>query len=303
MAFSLSNLFNLTSTLLLTLSDPLQQLFTAPNNASSASMAAKPTGLLATKGIELLTWGTPNGVKASILLEELKEAYGLEYTWQGCNIGTNVQKEPWFTAINPNGRIPAIVDHDNKGLAVFEGNAILGYLTRRYDTKHLFSWPVDADDYTRAEAWIGFQHGGVGPMQGQAGHFVRFAKEKVPYGMQRYVGETERLYGILDNRLKDRDYLVGEGRGKYSIADIAFVGWVNGLELSTTTSHDMFPNVKAWLLRLWDRPAVQRGFAVPNPPMLDPRKGPSAEQAAAIAEAKKLVDAGKEQFGYKYTSP
>ncbi|KAM0245479.1 hypothetical protein ACHAQJ_010555 [Trichoderma viride] len=266
-------------------------------------MAARPTGLLATKGIELLTWGTPNGVKASILLEELKEAYGLEYTFQGINISLNVQKEPWFTAINPNGRIPAIVDHDNNDLGVFEGNAILGYLTRRYDTKHLFSFPVESDDYTRAESWIGFQHGGIGPMQGQAGHFIRFAKEKIPYGMQRYAGETERLFGVLNDRLADRDYVVGPDRGKYSIADIALVGWVNGLPISTTTSHDEFPNVKAWLLRLWDRPAVQRGFAVPNPPMYDPRKGPSAEQAATIAEIKKQVDAAKEQYGYKYQSP
>ncbi|KAK1244709.1 hypothetical protein MKX07_003508 [Trichoderma sp. CBMAI-0711] len=263
---------------------------------------ARPTGLIATKGIELLTWGTPNGNKASILLEELKEAYGLEYTYQGINISQNIQKEPWFTAINPNGRIPAIVDHNNNDLAVFEGNAILGYLARRYDTKNLFSFPVDSDDYTRADSWIGWQHGGIGPMQGQANHFVRFTKEKIPYAIQRYVGETERLYGILDSRLADRDYVVGPGRGKYSIADIALVGWVNGLPF-ISVSHDQFPNVKAWLLRLWDRPAVQRGFSIPSPPFFDPRQGLNAEQAARIAEDKKIVDAAKEQYGYKYQSP
>ncbi|KAK4060123.1 hypothetical protein Trihar35433_10355 [Trichoderma harzianum] len=298
--FTFCSLFSLASSCLR--QQPQALLFATASHQSQSVAMARPTGLIATKGIELLTWGTPNGHKANILLEELKEAYGLEYTFQGVNISQNVQKEPWFTAINPNGRIPAIVDHDNNDLAVFEGNAILGYLARRYDTKHLFSFPVDSDDYTRSEAWIGWQHGGVGPMQGQANHFVRFAKEKIPYAMQRYVGETERLYGILNTRLADRDYVVGPGRGKYSIADIALVGWVNGLSF-TSTSYDQFPNVKAWLLRLWDRPAVQRGFSLTSAPFYDPRQGLSEEQAAKVAEDKKLVDAAKEQYGYKYQSP
>jgi glutathione S-transferase len=134
------------------------------NNNEAEVIMSDPTGLIANKGIELLTWPTPNGYKASILLEELKDAYGLEYTWQAINISKDIQKEPWFIAINPNGRIPAIVDHDNGGLAVFEGIAILGYLARRYDTENRFSFAVDDDDYTRAEAWIGWQHGGLGPM-------------------------------------------------------------------------------------------------------------------------------------------
>jgi glutathione S-transferase len=112
--------------------------------------SSKPTGLIANKGIELLTWGTPNGHKASILLEELKEAYGKEYTVQGINIMENVQKEPWFTAISPNGRIPAIVDHDRNDFPVFEGLAILAYLARHYDTEHKFSFE-DEDDKSRAE--------------------------------------------------------------------------------------------------------------------------------------------------------
>ncbi|KAF7545995.1 hypothetical protein G7046_g9437 [Stylonectria norvegica] len=124
---------------------------------------SRPTGLIATKGIELLTFSTPNGYKASVLLEELKEAYGLQYTVQSIHIGQDIQKEPWFVAVNPNGRIPAIVDHDNKGLAVFEGNAILSYLTRKYDPEHRFSFAGDDDDYTRAEAWIGWQHGKAKP--------------------------------------------------------------------------------------------------------------------------------------------
>ena len=136
-----------------------------PSSQSKEIMAtARPSGLIATKGIELLTWNTPNGYKASVLLEELKEAYGTQYTWQGVDISKNIQKEPWFLAVNPNGRIPAIVDHDNGDLAVFEGNAILGYLARRYDKDLRFSFAVDDPDYTRAESWIGWQHGGIGPM-------------------------------------------------------------------------------------------------------------------------------------------
>jgi glutathione S-transferase len=156
----------------------------------------RPTGLKATKGIELLTLGTPNGVKASIMLEELKEAYGLEYTYQGINIGQNIQKEDWFTKLGPNGRIPVIVDHDKGGYAVMEGlgelhlaqlgllninssyweqlltldEAILNYLSRFYDPEYKFHFedPIEA---TTAEQWMAWQHGGIGPMQGQANHF------------------------------------------------------------------------------------------------------------------------------------
>jgi glutathione S-transferase len=132
-----------------------------------SSSSDKPTGLIAKSGIELLTWGTPNGHKASILLEEIKSAYGKDYTVQGINIGQDVQKEAWYTEINPNGRIPAIVDHDRNGFAVFEGLPILTYLTRYYDPEHKFTFE-DADDLSRAEQWIAWQHGGLGPMQGQA---------------------------------------------------------------------------------------------------------------------------------------
>lgn len=108
--------------------------------------------------------GTPNGYKASVLLEELREAYGKPYTLQAIHIGKNTQKEPWYTDLNPNGRIPTIVDHDRGGFAVFEGIAILNYLARHYDPDHLFSFPVDSDDYSVAEQWMGWQHGGLGPM-------------------------------------------------------------------------------------------------------------------------------------------
>ena len=108
--------------------------------------------------------GTPNGVKASILLEELKEAYGKSYTFQAINISKNTQKEPWYTALSPNGRIPTIVDHDRNGFAVFETLAILTYLARHYDPEHKFSFPADSDDYSVAEQWLAWGQGGLGPM-------------------------------------------------------------------------------------------------------------------------------------------
>ncbi|EXM23111.1 hypothetical protein V3481_010269 [Fusarium oxysporum f. sp. vasinfectum] len=278
---------------------PLRSASIIPKRSYSM---ARPTGLIASKGIELLSWGTPNGVKAHILLEELRDAYGLDYTIQSIDIGLNVQKEPWFTAINPNGRIPVLVDHDNNDLAVFEGNAILSYLTRKYDSENKLSFKIDDDDYTRAESWVGWQHGGIGPMEGQAFHFIG-VKPEIPYAIQRYVGETERLFGVLDKRLSDRDYIVGPGKGRYSIADIALIGWTDRLP-GTTISYDQFPNVKAWLARILERPAVKRGLLLPSgkdkPTGLDPV---DEETMRKRAELKEVVDKAKEQFGYKYSSP
>ncbi|KAJ4355435.1 uncharacterized protein N0V89_003451 [Didymosphaeria variabile] len=266
-------------------------------------MAERPTGLKANKGIELLTWGTPNGVKASIILEELKEAYGKDYAWQGVNIGQNIQKEPWFTKLGPNGRIPVIVDHDQGGFAVMEGLAILTYLTRMYDTDHKFSFS-DPLDISRAEQWMAWQHGGLGPMQGQANHFNRFAPERIAYGMQRYTGETERLVGVLNTALEGTDYLVGN---KYSIADIASYGWIQALGF-TGIEIDDFPNVKKWADRISARPAVQKGAAIPS-------KSPFTNEAYAqrlkddkeFAEKEEIlkgqIKAAKEKYGYKYSSP
>ncbi|KAI0887995.1 glutathione S-transferase [Annulohypoxylon maeteangense] len=268
---------------------------------------SEPTGLIAKSGIELLTFGTPNGHKVSIILEELKAAYGKEYTWQSINIMKNTQKEPWFTAINPNGRIPAIVDHDRNDFAVFEGLPILTYLTRHYDPENKFSFPVESDDYSVAEQWMAWQHGGVGPMQGQANHFFRFAKEKIPYATQRYVGESERLYGILDKRLEGRDYIVGPGKGKYSIADINIFGWANMLILSGIDI-SRFPNIQKWLDRINERPAVKKGLAIPQESSFtnaaylktlatDPEKKAQAE------ESDKYLKEAQEKYGYKYTTP
>ncbi|KAF3061021.1 Disulfide-bond oxidoreductase YfcG [Daldinia childiae] len=267
----------------------------------------EPTGLIAKSGIELLTFTTPNGLKISILLEELKEAYGKEYTWQSVNILKNTQKQPWFTAINPNGKIPAIVDHDRGGFAVFEGLAILNYLTRHYDPEHKFSFPVDSDDYSVCEQWMAWQHGGVGPMQGQANHFFRFAKEKIPYAVQRYIGETERLYGVLNKRLEGRDFIVGAGKGKFSIADINLLGWVNGA-LFTGIDTSPFPNIEKWIDRCMARPAVQRGYAIPSklPITNEDVKKKREEDPQAKREHEeslKFLNEAKEKYGYKYSSP
>lgn len=181
--------------------------------------------------------------------------------------------------------------------------AILTYLTRHYDPEHKFSF-TDPLDISRAEQWIAWQHGGLGPMQGQANHFNRFAKEKIPYGIQRYIGETERLVGILDKQLKDHDYLVGD---KYSIADIASLGWCNMLSF-TGIDLESFPNVKAWLERLHARPAVQKGLAVPSKSGFSneayaQKLKEDPEFAQKEKESAEGIKAAKEKYGYKYSSP
>jgi glutathione S-transferase len=294
------------------------------------STTDRPTGLIATSGIELLTFGTPNGHKASIILEEIKAAYNKPYTFQSIDISKNIQKEEWYTKICPNGRIPAIVDHDRNDFAVFEGAAILAYLVRHYDPEKKFGFAIeDEDDYSRCEQWVAWQTGGLvspsfhsfciwlrfgganskiqGPMQGQANHFYRLAKERIPYPTQRYVGETERLYGVLDTQLSSRDYLVGPGRGKYSIADIANFSWVNvsyfaGVDLAR------FPNLEKWWKRIEERPAVREGLKVPSESKIvnTAYKRRLGEEEGFKEQEEKLKDLGdkaKEQYGYKYASP
>ncbi|KAF2770463.1 glutathione S-transferase [Teratosphaeria nubilosa] len=265
---------------------------------------SRPSGLIANKGLELLTFGTPNGHKASIILEEIKEAYGKpEYVFQSINIGENIQKEPWFTALGKNGRIPVLVDHDQGGLPIQEGAAILSYVTRHYDPEHKFTFIKDPE-LSQVEQWVAWQHGGLGPMQGQANHFYRLAKERIPYPTQRYVGETERLYGILDNQLKSNDYLVGN---KYTIADIANFSWVN-VSYFAGVNLDQFPNLKKWWERINARPAVQRGVAVPSESKIvntayQQRLKEEDGFADKEKELKELGDKAKEQYGYKYSSP
>ncbi len=203
--------------------------------------------------IDLYTWSTPNGRKVSIMLEEL----ALPYRVHAINIGQNDQFKPEFIAINPNSKIPAIVDPegpDGKPISVMESGAILIYLGEK--SGRLI--PKNARTRSVALQWLMFQMGGVGPMFGQVHHFLRAAKEPVPYAIERYTKETKRLYGVLDSRLKDREFLADE----YSIADIATYPWVARHEWHQTRLED-FPNVKRWFDAISARPAVQKGMKVP----------------------------------------
>jgi GSH-dependent disulfide-bond oxidoreductase len=204
--------------------------------------------------IDLYTWSTPNGRKVSIMLEEL----GLAYTVHPVNIGKDHQFKPEFVAINPNSKIPAIVDPegpDGKPVSMMESGAILIYLA---DKTGKLMPPSQRARY-EALQWLMFQMGGVGPMFGQVHHFLRAAKESVPYAIDRYTRETRRLYGVLDARLKDHEYLAGE----YCIADIATYPWVARYEWHKTRLED-FPNVKRWFAAISERPAVQKGMQVPQ---------------------------------------
>jgi GST-like protein len=206
--------------------------------------------------IDLYTWSTPNGRKVSIMLEEC----GLPYRVHPVNIGKGEQFTPEFLAINPNNRIPAIVDPEgpeSKPLPLFESGAILVYLGEK--TGRFI--PRDARARIICLQWLMFQMGGVGPMFGQAHHFIRNAKEQVPYGIKRYTEETRRLYGVLQKRLSEVEYLADE----YSIADIATYPWVARFEWHKVDLND-FPAVKRWFDTIGRRPAVPRGMAVPTPP-------------------------------------
>lgn len=203
--------------------------------------------------IDLYTWSTPNGRKVSIALEELQ----LPYTVHPIDIGKGDQFTPEFVAICPNSKIPAIVDQagpDRKPFALFESGAILLYLS--YKTGKLL--PRDPAEQFRVMQWLMFQMGGVGPMFGQVHHFVRAAKEPVPYAIERYSKETRRLYGVLNTHLDRQQYLGSE----YSIADIATYPWVARHEWHRVDLAD-FPAVKRWFDEIGERPAVKAGTAVP----------------------------------------
>ncbi|KDQ10246.1 hypothetical protein BOTBODRAFT_178280 [Botryobasidium botryosum FD-172 SS1] len=242
------------------------------------------------KGLHLYTAGTPNGHKVSIYLEELKAAYGIDYTFQSISFQKLEQKEPWFLEINPNGRIPALVDHNRGGFKVFESAAILLYLAEHYDKERKFTFDPVSDDYSEALQWIFFAHGGVGPMQGQAGHFIHFAPEKIPYGIKRYQDETKRLYSVLDTRLAGREWLAGPGKGKYSIADINVWPWVKSYTLIGLETLDEFPNLSAWVERIKARPSVQEGLDVPTPA---PKTKEETEARLAAAKAWMNAPQGK----------
>ncbi|MDJ0940341.1 MAG: glutathione S-transferase family protein [Woeseiaceae bacterium] len=201
--------------------------------------------------IDLYTWSTPNGFKASIALEELE----IPYNVYPIDIATGVQKSPEYLAINPNGRIPAIVDRDNDGFAVFESGAILIYLAELAG-KLL---PTERNARSTVLQWLMFQMGGVGPMQGQANVFFRYFDEHIPAAIERYQNETRRLYEVLDRRLEDVEFLGGD----YSIADIATFPWVRRHGWSGVSVEGL-DHLQRWLETLSERPAVQRGLLVPE---------------------------------------
>jgi GSH-dependent disulfide-bond oxidoreductase len=201
--------------------------------------------------IDLYYWGTPNGLKIKLFLEEA----GLPYRIIPVDIGKGEQFKPEFLKIAPNNRIPAIVDHEPPGggppLSLFESGAILLYLAekiRRFI-------PADIRGRARVLEWLFWQVGGLGPMAGQNGHFTAHAPEKVPYAIERYTKETNRLYGVLNAQLKGRDYIAGD----YSIADMACYPWIVPHESHGQNLAD-FPDLKRWFERIRERPACQRAY-------------------------------------------
>jgi GST-like protein len=200
--------------------------------------------------IDLYTWSTPNGRKISIALEEL----GLPYEVHPIDINNKEQFTPSFLAISPNNRIPAIVDRDNN-FSLMESGAILLYLAEK--TGKLM--PKELQARYRVTEWLMWQMGGIGPMLGQVHHFVKYNKGKAPYAEERYLAEAHRLYGVLDRRLAENEFVAGE----YSVADIAIWPWISRFEWQTIDL-GKYANVKRWYLAIAKRPAVQRGYHVPN---------------------------------------
>ncbi|MFY0615424.1 MAG: glutathione S-transferase N-terminal domain-containing protein [Hyphomicrobiaceae bacterium] len=199
--------------------------------------------------IDLYTWSTPNGRKVSIMLEEV----GLPYRVHPIDITKDEQFAPDFLKISPNNRIPAIIDQDT-GTSVFETGAILMYLA---DKTGKF-WPQEGPAKWQVMEWLMWQMGGAGPMLGQVHHFVKYNKGKSAYAEERYSKEGRRLYGVLDRRLADNEYLAGE----YSIADIATWPWISRFEWQEVDLNE-FPNVLRWYKAIAARPAVEKGYHVP----------------------------------------
>jgi GSH-dependent disulfide-bond oxidoreductase len=202
------------------------------------------------KGIDLYTWNTPNGRKVSIMLEEV----GLPYRVIPIDITKGDQLQPDFLKISPNNKIPAIVDHD-AGIQLMESGAILMYLADK--TGKLMS-PI-GERYWQQVEWLMLQMGSIGPMLGQTHHFVKFNPGKSHYAEERYSKETARLYQVLENRLQDRDYICDE----YSIVDIATWPWISRFEWQQMNLSD-YPRLKQWYLTIAERPAVQKGYGIPD---------------------------------------
>lgn len=220
--------------------------------------------------IDFYTAATPNGKKIAIMLEET----GLDYTLHKINLRENEQKEDWYLKINPNGRIPAIIDRDENDFRVFESGAILIYLAEK-SGKFL---PSDIKNRSDVIQWVMFQMAGVGPMQGQANVFYRYAPEKIPFAIERYQNETNRLYDVLDKQLSGNEYIAGD----YSIADIAHWPWIDahdwaGIDL------EQFSNLKRWHEEVGKRPAVIKGKDIP------PRKKKESSDKERIESIRKIL--------------
>ncbi|KAF3770934.1 glutathione S-transferase [Cryphonectria parasitica EP155] len=246
--------------------------------------------------IHLYTFGTPNGIKVSILLEEL----GLSYQTTSIDITKNVQKEDWFLDINPNGRIPALTDKftDGSTIRLFESGSIMQYLVDKYDTEHKVSYPRDTKEYYEVNNWLFWQMGGLGPMQGQSNHFTRYAPEKIPYGISRYQNETRRLYRVMDVALakSKSGFLVGD---RVTIADMSCWGWVASAKWAGVDI-DEFPNLKAWLYKLLERPAFEKGRHVPTPhTAFEKAKLSEEELDRQAASARNWVQAGMKEDSKK----
>jgi glutathione S-transferase len=216
--------------------------------------------------IDLYTAATPNGWKASITLEEL----GLPYRVHAIDLSAGEQKQPPFLEMNPNGRIPVIIDRANDDFAVFESGAIMLYLAER--AGRLI--PSDEKGRSRVVQWLMFQMGGLGPMMGQANVFARYFPEKIPAAIDRYLRESRRLLEVLDGRLADNEWLAGD----YSIADIANFSWAHIYEWPGVDI-DGLDHLKRWMEAIAARPAVQRGLAVP----------PRQDDETRIERARKLL--------------
>jgi GST-like protein len=232
--------------------------------------------------IDLYYWTTPNGHEITIFLEEVE----LPYTIKPVNISKGEQFSAKFLAISPNGRIPAVVDRGRRGdpISVFESGAILQYLAHK--TGHLL--PADLRGHTEAMQWLFWQVGGLGPMLGQNHHFSQYAPEKIPYAIGRYVRETERLYSVLDLRLKNREYLAGV----YSIADIASYPWIVPHKRQSMQLEE-FPNLYRWFNAIGARPAVERAYA----------KAAQINTAPTVTEASKVILFGQGRTPGTVASP
>ncbi|BGP56425.1 Glutathione S-transferase 2 [Rhodotorula sphaerocarpa] len=251
---------------------------------------------LKNKGLVLLTAQTPNGNKPAYLLEELKAVGAISgYSFIPTSFKDNEQKSEWFEAVNPNGRIPALLDNreGKEPLRVFESAAILMYLAKAYDTDFHFHFKDD-DLETEMISWIFFIQGGVGPMQGQANHFFRYAPEKIPYGIERYQNETKRLYGVYEDHLtgkKDgvkKEWLVG---GKYSLADMSTEPWIRSAGWAGVDINE-FPALKAWMLRIEDRPATIAALKIPEQDMRTRMKEDPDLEKKVIAESSAWIMKG-----------